>query len=178
MPDTPETREPRKLRIWQQNINHSLEGQLDLLHSLKSDRYDMVVIQERHIDFMGHMRANLHWTVIYPRQHLSDPRKNRSVILVNCDLYTNNWDDLNIMSYNMMGVRIHGTYGAICMLNIYNDCANNRSLAMVEEFMRRREERVRVGSRRRERVIWVATSIGITRFGMKKEMDIYSQGQH
>ena len=76
------------------------------------------------------------------------------MILVNHDLSTNNWDNLSIMSYDVMGVRIHGTYGAISVLNIYNDCANNKSLVVVEEFMRRREERARMGSRRRERAIW------------------------
>ena len=53
MSDTPDARENQKLWIWQQNINQSLEGQLDLLHSLKADRYDIVAIQEPHIDFLG-----------------------------------------------------------------------------------------------------------------------------
>jgi hypothetical protein len=53
MPDTPEMHEPRKLRIWQQNLNHSLEGQLDLLQLLKAMDYDLVMLQEPHIDFLG-----------------------------------------------------------------------------------------------------------------------------
>src|ERR1700733_13261664 len=70
MPDTPDTHEPRKLRIWQQNLNRSLEGQLDLLQSLKAADYDLVMLQEPCIDFLGRTRSNLHWMVIYPRQHL------------------------------------------------------------------------------------------------------------
>ena len=60
MSDTPDMREPQKLCIWKQNINRSLEGQLDLLQSLKADKYNIVAIQEPHIDFLGHTRANVH----------------------------------------------------------------------------------------------------------------------
>ena len=48
-----DTRETRKVHIWQQNINRSVEGQLDLLHSLETNKYDIVAIQEPHVDFLG-----------------------------------------------------------------------------------------------------------------------------
>ena len=83
MSDTPDTRETCKLRIWQQNINRSLEGQLDLLQSLQANKYDIVVIQEPHVDFLGRTRANPYWLVIYPRLHLDNPKKTRSVTLIN-----------------------------------------------------------------------------------------------
>jgi hypothetical protein len=68
MSDTTDIRESRKLRIWQQNLNRSLEGQLDLLQSLKDNDYDIVALQEPHIDFLGRTRANPHWTVVYPKR--------------------------------------------------------------------------------------------------------------
>ena len=40
MSDMPDTREMHKLRIWQQNINRLLEGQLDLLQSLQANKYN------------------------------------------------------------------------------------------------------------------------------------------
>ena len=83
MSDTNDTRDTRKLRIWQQNINRSLEGQLDLLQSLKANNYNIVAIEEPHIDFLGCTWANLHWTVIYLKQHLMNPNKMRSVTLIN-----------------------------------------------------------------------------------------------
>ena len=82
MSDTTNEREPWKLRIWQQNLNQFLEGQLDLLQSLKDDNYNIVALQEPHIDFLGRTRANPHWTVIYPKRHLADPNKTRSIILM------------------------------------------------------------------------------------------------
>ena len=85
----------------------------------------------------------------------SSIRSKNHQILINCSLLTNNWDDLNLASNDVTGVQIHRTYGTICITNIYNDCANNGSLAVVEEFMRRREERARSGTRGRESVIWL-----------------------
>jgi ribonuclease HI len=142
MSDTTDIRETRKLRIWQQNLNRSLEGQLDLLQSLKDDDYDIVALQEPHIDFLGRTRANPHWSVIYPKRHLVDPSKTRALILVNRKISTNKWDAIPLESTDVTGVRIHGDFGAICLLNIYNDCENNRSIGVVNEFMRRRGARV------------------------------------
>ena len=138
MSDTTDNRETRKLRIWQQNINRSLEGQLDLLHSLKDNDYDIVALQEPYIDFLGRTRANPHWTVIYPKRHLADPNKTRALILVNRQISTNNWEEIHLDSTDVTGVRLCGDFGAICLLNIYNDCENNRSIGVVGEFMRGR----------------------------------------
>jgi ribonuclease HI/exonuclease III len=153
MSDTTDIRETRMLRIWQQNLNRSLEGQLDLLQSLKDNDYDIVALQEPHIDFLGRTRANPHWTVVYPRQHLVDPSKTRAIILVNRKISTNNWDEIPLGSTDVTGVCIHGVFGAIYLLNIYNDCENNRSLGVVKDFMRGRGARVRVGDN--ERYIWL-----------------------
>ena len=139
MSDTTDNRETTwKLRIWQQNINHSLEGQLDLLHLLKDNKYDIVALQEPHIDFLGCTRANLHWTVIYPTKHWDHPGKTRAIILINCNISTNNWDEILLASPDITGVRLHGEFGAICLLNIYNDCNNIKSIDVVKGFMRSR----------------------------------------
>jgi exonuclease III len=153
MSDTTDNREPRRLRIWQQNLNRSLEGQLDLLQSLKDDDYDIVALQEPHIDFLGRTRANPHWTVVYPKRHLVDPSKTRSLILMNRKISTNNWDEIPLASTDVTGVRLHGEFGAICLLNIYNDCENNRSIGVVEEWMR--DRRMRAVGEGNERFIWL-----------------------
>lgn len=64
-------------------INWSLEGQLDLLQSLKDNNYYIVAIQKPHIDFLGRTRANIHWTVVHPKRHLDNPSKTRAIILIN-----------------------------------------------------------------------------------------------
>ena len=155
MSDTTNMTDTQKLQIWQQNLNRSLEGQLDLLHSLKAEKYDVVMIQEPHIDFLGHTRANLHWLVLYPTNHLDNPKKTRSVILINCNILTNNWEGLNIISNNVMGVHLHGQFGAIYLFNIYNECGNNESLKVVENFMEGRGDRQGRGSEERLKMLWV-----------------------
>jgi hypothetical protein len=136
MPDTPKPYEPRKLRIWQQNLNRSLEGQLDLLQSLRANDYDLAMLQEPHIDFLGRTRSNLHWMVVYPKLHLKDPSATRSLILVNRRMASNNWTEIPFPSTDVTGIRLCGEFGTICIINIYNDCEHNRSLDVVKEYMR------------------------------------------
>ena len=128
---------------------------MDLLQSPKSNNYDIVVLQEPHIDFLGPTQANPYWLVIYPRQHLINPKKTRSIILVNCNILTNNWEDVSLASNDVTGVCLHRPLGAICILNIYNDCKNNRSLKVVEEFMRRKYHGAEVRTNMREKIIWL-----------------------
>lgn len=56
-------------------------------------------------------------------------------------------------SKDIMGVQLHGDFGAICLLNIYNDCNNNGSIGVVKEFMRGRNARAREGEN--EQFIWL-----------------------
>ena len=153
MPDTPEIHEPRRLRIWQQNLNRSLEGQLDLLQSLRAKDYDLAMLQEPHIDFLGRTRSNLHWTVVYPKQHLANPGATRSVILVNRNLTSNNWTEIALPSPDVTGIQLHGDLSIIHIINIYNDCEHNRSLEVVKEYMRGRVREQVEGER--VRYIWL-----------------------
>lgn len=76
-----------------------------------------------------------------PQNHLIKPQKTRSVILMNWNLPTNNWDGLNIESNDVTGVHLHRTFRTISIINVYNNCKNNGSLEVVEYFMRRRGNR-------------------------------------
>src|SRR3984957_16807901 len=145
MSDTTDHGETRRLKIWQQNLNRSLEGQVDLLQSLKDDKYNIVALQEPHIDFLGRTRANQHWTVVYPKRHLADPNKTRSIILMNRRISTNIWDEITTESTDVTGIHVKGEFGTICVVNIYNDCENNRSIEVVKEMMRSRGRRAREG---------------------------------
>ena len=126
-----------------------------MLQSLKDNKYDIVAaLQEPHIDFLGCTRANPHWTVIYPKQHLANLNKTRSLILINRNISTNSWAEIPLASMDVTGVRLHREFGAVCLLNIYNDCENNSSIGVVKEFMRGRGMRVRAGGGR-EQFIWL-----------------------
>ena len=120
------------MKIWQQNLNRSLEGQLDLLQSMKAKEYSITALQEPHIDFLGRTRANPHWTVIYPKQHLEKPNDTRSIILINRNINLNNWTEIPFTTPDVTGVQLHGEFGTICVINIYNDCQHNESLGAVK----------------------------------------------
>ena len=104
MSDTMEIHKLQRLRIWQQNLNCSLEGQCDLLQSLRAKDYNLAMLQELHIDFIGRTRSNLHWMVVYAKWHLADPSTTHSVILVNQNLTSNNWTKIPFPSPDMTGI--------------------------------------------------------------------------
>jgi exonuclease III len=145
MPDTPdeqpETTPVSNLRIWQQNINKSLEGQSDLLVSLKMD-YDVCLIQEPYIDFKGKTRANPHWSVIYPETHNTNHKATRSLILVNTRLKSDSWTHIPFDSPDVTGIQLVGDFGTLRLINIYNDCNHNDSLTHLSNYLRNPQNRI------------------------------------
>ena len=81
-------------------------------------------------------------------------------MLINCNISTNNWDEINIISSDVTGVHLHGEFGMIDICNVYNDCTNNDSLKVVEGYMRKRGDGNRARNRERggEGVIWLGDS--------------------
>ena len=65
-----------RLRIWQQNLNKSPDAQSDLIHKIND--YDIMLIQEPYIDFLGNNRATRAWTTLYPTRH----RDEASVLVI------------------------------------------------------------------------------------------------
>jgi hypothetical protein len=130
----PHPTEPkRRLRIWQQNMNRSLEAQLDFLHSLKPSHYNMAAIQEPYIDFLGNSRATPHWIRVYPPKHHEDPKATRSIILVNKTLIsTNAWTQLPVDSPDITAISIDSSIGTLHLYNIYNNGSHSGNLRTLE----------------------------------------------
>ncbi|KAF8875637.1 hypothetical protein BD779DRAFT_1443159, partial [Infundibulicybe gibba] len=119
MTNEPPTQENQgSLKIWQQNINKSLVGQHDLLNSA-GKTYDIVAIQEPHIDFLGNTRANPHWDPVRPTGWRDRPKETRSVMLINKKINTNSWCPITIDSQDVTGIQMHGNFGTIRIINIY-----------------------------------------------------------
>ena len=129
----------RPLQIRQQNVNKSLLSQLDLLQSLKRNIYDVCAIQEPYIDFQGNTRANRNWTTIYPNTHKTHPDSTRSVILINANLITDAWKQIDFDHPDITAIEITGQFGTLRIINIYNDGKNNNALTHISAFMRDRE---------------------------------------
>ena len=112
----------RQLCIWQQNVNRSLEAQLDLLHSTAPSQYHIVAIQEAYIDHLGNSRAYPHWHTVYPPGHLDNPRSTRSLLLISKpSLTTNSWTQLLVGSPDITVIQLNSNLGKIQVYNIYND---------------------------------------------------------
>ena len=77
------------IRIWQQNVNKSLDVQLDILHSASPEEYDLLAIQEPYLNHLHNTRATLGWRVIYPVVPDTDRSgRVRSVLLVSARIST------------------------------------------------------------------------------------------
>lgn len=125
-----------QLRIWQQNMNGSLMAHDDLIQFLNPKTYELVLLQEPHIDFLGNSRANSHWHVLYPPQHRQAPKKTRSIILINRSIATGSWTQIQIQSCDVTAIEIRGNFGTLRVYNIYNDCKHNDSLTTVAAHIR------------------------------------------
>ena len=137
--DLQEGQRSRPLNIRQQNVNKSLISQLDLLASLRRDDYDICAIQEPYIDFNGKTRANRQWVTVYPITHKEHPDATRSVTLVNADLLTDTWRQIQLQHPDITAIEMTGEFGTLRIINIYNDCNNNSTLTHLSAYMRNRE---------------------------------------
>ena len=84
------------LRIWRQNLNRSLIAQNNLLNNTNPSYYDILALQEPHIDFLNRTQANSHWAVLYPSTHNKTQDKVQSVMLVNQSLPTSDWKAVEV----------------------------------------------------------------------------------
>ncbi|KAF8233563.1 hypothetical protein L208DRAFT_1555301 [Tricholoma matsutake] len=125
----------RPLQIRQQNINKSLLSQLNLLQSLKQNTYCVCAIQEPYINFKGHTRANQNWTTIYPNTHQKHPDRTRSITLINTDLLTDAWKQIDFEHPDITAIEIRGEFSMLCIINVYNNGDNNSALTHISAFM-------------------------------------------
>ncbi|KAJ6619245.1 Endonuclease/exonuclease/phosphatase, partial [Mycena sp. CBHHK59/15] len=116
------------MRICQANLNKSNSAQTTFLHSLHPDHFDIALLQEPHIDFLGVTRSNPRWTTVYPTHHVRDPSTSRSIILVNTHLSSTHWAPIPLPTGDVTAVQFHGSFGTIHIFNVYNDCEHNKSL--------------------------------------------------
>src|SRR5882672_9211256 len=95
-----------ELRIRQKNMNKSLIVQTDMLHRLDLEKFDVTAIQEPYLDLYYNTHANHHWYTVYPREHYVEPRKTRSVILMNRRLSVDTWMQVEFGSSDITAVQI------------------------------------------------------------------------
>ena len=118
--------DPQSIRIWQQNARKLLTTQLATLHSVE-DEYDIICIQELHIDFQAMSRATSVWTTVYPSgfKHDKNGPPARALTLVRTRILTNNWTQTPIDSPDVVAIRLTCARGTLHVYNIYNDCTHS-----------------------------------------------------
>ncbi|KAH7916969.1 hypothetical protein BV22DRAFT_990380, partial [Leucogyrophana mollusca] len=81
--------------------------------------YDIVAIQEPHINFINLTTSNSKWDVIYPATHSVKPADTHSVLFVNKTLSKNNWRALPVNSPDITAIELEGALGTIRLYNVY-----------------------------------------------------------
>jgi hypothetical protein len=112
----------QSVRIWQQNTNKSLISQLELLHAMHPNNYDIAALQEPYLDHNQRTRANLRWHVIYPSPYYNDEGNQRSTcsaLLINTKLESSSWSQVDIQSWDITAVEIHNTHHTLLLINAY-----------------------------------------------------------
>ncbi|KAJ7768442.1 hypothetical protein B0H16DRAFT_1308156, partial [Mycena metata] len=119
---------PRKLKLWQQNLDRGLGNQHELLQRMGSGEYQFAALQEPHIDARNKTRANSHWRVVYPTEHGMEGRRTRAVTLVSSALPTESWSQMEVSSADIVAVEFRCAIGALRIVNIYNDGDHDENL--------------------------------------------------
>ncbi|KAJ6593067.1 hypothetical protein B0H19DRAFT_886282, partial [Mycena capillaripes] len=116
------------LRIWGQNLNKSLRVQLDFINQLKTNVYDIALIQEPYFDNRGVSRATRGFVSVYPTTHTTNQRATRTMILINARIPSSSWNPVQIPSPDITAMEIFGAFGTIRIINVYNDCEHNAAI--------------------------------------------------
>ena len=68
--------------------------------------------------------------------HAKEPKETRAMILMNCNLSTKNWEQIEFPSGDVMVVKISSNWGQISLFNIYNNCMHDRTIHDLMSFHR------------------------------------------
>ncbi|PPQ77570.1 hypothetical protein CVT24_005191, partial [Panaeolus cyanescens] len=102
-----------------------------MLHKVDPKEYDVVLMQEPHIDHLGNTRANAGWRVVYPTGHRDNPKLTRAVTLISSKIDTNDWTPETLVSQDVVLTRLKASDRIINIYNIYNDCKHDNSMRVV-----------------------------------------------
>ncbi|KAH8794382.1 hypothetical protein DL96DRAFT_1482288 [Flagelloscypha sp. PMI_526] len=123
-----------RLQILSQNLNTSLAGQLQFLNNKRTNRYNILCLQEPHIDFIGNTKTiRSNWIVVYPTDRKTRRTlKYRSVIFIKKSLASGQWEELEIEGMgDITAITIKTEQGQFSIFSIYVDSASNNNLQIL-----------------------------------------------
>ena len=119
------------VHIWQQKLNKSDIAQQDLINSTNINAYDILILQEPYIDFLGNTHANQKWYPVLPHDHRDNPKKSWSAIFINKCILSSTWQQIKVKSQDIVSVSINTKTGPITIFNIYNNKSHSDSLQAI-----------------------------------------------
>ena len=115
--------------IWQQNSHKSKLAHQYILNTASPDDWDLIVIQEPWLDQFNNARGSAYWRVLYPSTHLlDDSPRTRTITLINTNIDTDAYTQVEIPSADILAVKFLGPHGNLYVINIYNDCTHNNTI--------------------------------------------------
>ena len=95
---------------------------------------DVIALQEPAIAFTGHLIAARDWISIYPTPHLNRPEKSRSLMLINAQISTDSWNQLDFPSSDITVIQFNSAWGKLTIFNIYNDGESNNTINLLTKY--------------------------------------------
>lgn len=126
----------QKLTVWQQNLNKSAIAQHNMLQTVDPAKYDIIAMQEPAMDRLGRTFVGLKWRAIYPAKHATIPKDTRAIILINKNIQTDSYLEINMETQDAVGLTIQTGCGEVEVYNVYLDSGHSRMLRKMEEAMR------------------------------------------
>ncbi|KAG1800742.1 Endonuclease/exonuclease/phosphatase [Suillus plorans] len=110
-----------QLCIWQQNLNNSLIAQHSLLNGPIARDWDIIALQEPHMNSMKNTISSPFFHAIYPSTCFSSPKsKSRTILFPSPDVVV---------------IQFQGSFGRCMVFNIYNDCVHTKTQDVLASFL-------------------------------------------
>src|SRR5882757_1369920 len=130
---------PTQLRVIQLNVNKSNDSQTDfLINRIDPNDYDLVMLQEPYFDYKKDSRVSSKWVTVYPLNHIDNPLRTRSLILVNTKLSSDSWTTLSIECPDITAIQLSGEWGMLRIFNIYNDQTHSRNTTILNHYLQQK----------------------------------------
>lgn len=116
-------------------MNKSAIAQHNMLQTVDPTKYDIIAMQEPAMDRLGRMFVGPNWRAIYPAKHATTPKDTRAVMLINKNIQTDSFLEINMTMQDVVGVAIQTGCGEVEVYNVYLDGRHSRTLRKLEEAM-------------------------------------------
>jgi exonuclease III len=116
---------------------------------------DIVALQEPAINPFNCTIASKEWIPVYPTMHRDTPNKTRTVTLVQAQLSTDVWNQIDFPSGDVMVIQVSGDWGKLTIFNIYNEGESNITINKLTKFHKDNQHITERNGDTRALLMWV-----------------------